>query len=58
MLLAGTNVLYLTLFDDVWTLGPGDSAPISAKWVAGSQVIIWIGVIFFGRMLPYLGNSF
>jgi hypothetical protein len=48
----------LTLFDDVWTLGPGDHAPTSAKLVAASQVFLWIGVIYFGRMLPYIGNSF
>jgi len=58
MLLAGANVLYLTLFDDVLTLGPGENAPTSAKVLAASQVFLWIGVIFFGRMLPYIGNSF
>jgi uncharacterized membrane protein len=58
MLLAGVNVLYLTLFDDVWALGPGDNAPMSAKLVAASQVFLWVGVIYFGRMLPYIGNSF
>lgn len=58
MLLAGANVLYLTLFDEVWALGPGDSAPMSARLVAGSQVFLWIGVIYFGRMLPYIGNAF
>jgi len=58
MLLVGANVLYLTLFDEVWALGPGDNAPLSAKLVAASQVFLWIGVIYFGRMLPYLGNAF
>lgn len=58
MLVAGANVLYLTLFDDVWALGPGDNAPLSAKLVAASQVVLWVGVIYFGRMLPYLGNAF
>jgi uncharacterized membrane protein len=58
MLLAGANVLYLTLFDEVWALGPGDNAPLSAKLVAASQVFLWIGVIYFGRMLPYLGDAF
>jgi hypothetical protein len=57
ILLAGANVLYLTLFDEVWALGPGDNAPQSAKLVAASQVFLWIGVIYFGRMLPYLGNA-
>jgi uncharacterized membrane protein len=58
MLLAGANVLYLTLFDEVWTLGPGDNAPMSAKLIAASQVFLWVGVIYFGRMLPYIGNAF
>jgi uncharacterized membrane protein len=58
MLLAGANVLYLTLFDEVWTLGPGENAPTSAKLVAASQVFLWVGVIYFGRMLPYIGNAF
>ncbi len=58
MLLAGANVLYLTLFDEVWALGAGDNAPLSAKLVAASQVLLWVGVIYFGRMLPYIGNAF
>lgn len=58
MLLAAANVLYLTLFDEVWALGPGDNAPLSAKVVAVSQVFLWIGVMYFGRMLPYLGDAF
>ena len=58
LLLAGANVLYLTLFDEVWALGPGDHVPQSAKLVAASQVFLWIGVIYFGRMLPYIGGAF
>lgn len=58
MLLAGANVLYLTLFDDVWALGTGDEAPVSAKWLAASQIVLWVGVIYFGRMLPYIGGAF
>jgi uncharacterized membrane protein len=58
MLLAGANVLYLTLFDEVWALGKGEDAPSSAKLVAASQIFLWVGVIYFGRMLPYLGNAF
>jgi hypothetical protein len=58
MLLAGANVLYLTMFDDVWALGTGDQAPLSAKLVAASQIFLWVGVIYFGRMLPYIGGAF
>jgi hypothetical protein len=58
MLLAGANVLYLTLFDEIWALGPGERAPLSARLMAVSQIFLWVGVIYFGRMLPYLGNAF
>ena len=58
MVLVGFNVLYLTLFDEVWALKPGDNAPMTAKLMAASQIFLWIGVIYFGRMLPYLGDAF
>jgi len=58
MLLAGLNILYLMVFDDAWALGPEDDAPLSAKLIAGSAICLWVGVMYFGRMLPYIGNSF
>ena len=58
MMLAGLNVLYFTIFDEPWELGPGDDAPLSAKFVAASAFVLVIGVIFCGRMLPFLGKAF
>ena len=58
ILLAGADVLYLTWHDEVWEMGPGDTAPAMVKVLAASQIFLWIGVIYFGRMLPYLGNAF
>jgi hypothetical protein len=58
MLAAAANILYLTVFDDVWNLGPEDEVPFTAKVIAGSGILLWLGVIFFGRMLPFIGNSF
>jgi hypothetical protein len=58
ILLAGGDVLYLTWHDEVWELGPGEDAPAMAKVLAASQILLWIGVIYFGRMLPYLGDAF
>jgi hypothetical protein len=58
MMLAGLNVLYFTIFDEPWELGPGDDAPPVAKFVAASAFVLVIGVIFCGRMLPFLGQSF
>jgi hypothetical protein len=58
---AGLNVLvfYVTgIARKVEALGSGDDAPWSAKVIAGLSLFIWVGVMFWGRMLPFLGNSF
>jgi hypothetical protein len=59
--LAGINVLlfYFTgLFRNVEDLGPGDDAPRGAKIIAGTSLLLWVGVMYLGRMLPFLGEAF
>jgi uncharacterized membrane protein len=56
--LAGANALYFTLFDEAWELQPGDDAPFTAKAVAVSALALWLGVLYFGSMLPFIGNAF
>ena len=58
VMLAGANALYFTLFEEPWMLKPGDDAPFTAKAVAVSAIVLWLGVLYFGSMLPFLGNSF
>jgi uncharacterized membrane protein len=58
MMLAGLNVLYFTIFDEPWELGPGEDAPPVAKFAAASALVLVLGVIFCGRMLPFLGQAF
>jgi uncharacterized membrane protein len=58
MVIAGINTLYFTIFDDTWNLKAEDEAPMSGKVMAASTIALWFGVIYFGRMLPFLGNSF
>ena len=58
IVLAGINVLCLTMFDEVWALGPGDDAPLALKVIAACAIFLWVGVIYCGRMLPFLGNAF
>jgi uncharacterized membrane protein len=55
---AGVNAIYFTVFDEPWALGPGDDAPLSSKVIAVSAVVLWVGVMFCGLMLPFIGNSF
>jgi len=57
MLLAGLNVLafYLTGMARVTgALAPGYHAPLPAKIIAATSLFLWIGVIYFGRMIMYV----
>ena len=58
IMLAGANALYFTLFDEAWALESGDEAPVSAKAAAVSAIVLWVGVLYFGSMLPFIGNAF
>jgi hypothetical protein len=61
IIVAGLNVFlfYVTgIFKSVETLGPGDDAPLGAKVIAGVSLFLWIGVMYLGRMLPFLGDAF
>jgi len=35
-----------------------DDAPLNAKVFAASGVVLWLGVLFSGHMLPFIGNAF
>jgi uncharacterized membrane protein len=47
-------VLYFSLSDRLWNVKAGEDAPAAAKWVAAVALLAWVGVIVFGRLLPYL----
>ena len=68
LVIAGANFLYLTVFGRAWgpfdaqgqrtgddtafVAGPGDKA------MAILSLTSWLGVLYAGRMLPFLGKSF
>jgi hypothetical protein len=58
LVLAGINVLYFIVLDEAWCVGPGEDAPLRAKVVAVSTIVLWGGVLYFGHMLPFIGNAF
>jgi hypothetical protein len=58
ILITGVNVLYFTIFDEPWVVGSGDDAPMGAKAFAASALVLVFGVLYCGRMLPFLGNAF
>jgi len=61
MALAGLNAVlfYVTgVAKRVDALQAGESAPLAAKMIATAGLTLWVGVICFGRLLPYLGDAF
>jgi hypothetical protein len=58
ILVAGANAMYFTVFEQPWTLEAGDTPPLAARVAAASGIFLWVGVIFCGQMLPFLGHSF
>jgi hypothetical protein len=39
-------------------LGAGQDTPSGAKVIAVTSLVSWFAVMYFGRMLPYLGDAF
>jgi hypothetical protein len=58
LMVGGFNLFYLTIVDAPWSVGKGEHAPVLARAVAGTSMVAWLGVMYFGRMLPFLGNAF
>lgn len=58
LMVGGFNLLYLTIVDAPWKVGPGDDAPVLARTLAGTSIVAWLAVMYFGRMLPFLGQAF
>ena len=58
LVLAGINLIYLTVFDGPWEVRAGDRAPFRVKAMSASAIVLWVGVMYFGRMLPFLGDAF
>lgn len=56
ILLAGLNLLAFYqsgMSRAVDRVGPGEEAPPLAKIIAASSLFLWVGVIFWGRLIPW-----
>jgi hypothetical protein len=54
--LAGINLLVLYqsgMSRVIDAMGPGDDAPVKAKLIAGSSLFLWVGVVYWGRLIPW-----
>ena len=50
-------MLYLTL-DRTWVVGDDDDAPALPVGVSTAALGLWLAVLFWGMMLPFLGTAF
>ena len=62
LMIAGANFLYLTVFGKAWA-GAGQhghtfDASLADKAMAVTSLVAWLGVLYAGRMLPFLGRAF
>jgi hypothetical protein len=64
LVIAGANFLYLTVFGKAWHVeGAGAGTArfepnVADKAMAILSLASWLGVLFAGRMLPFLGKAF
>ncbi len=58
LMLAGVNLLYATVFEGPWHVESGEDAPLRVKVMGASAILSWLGVMYFGRMLPFIGEAF
>lgn len=58
LILAGANLLYLTETEQPFRASPSAPVPAMVKAMAASAILLWIGVMYFGRMLPFIGGAF
>ena len=59
ILLAGLNFLFYKLRVEqmLTSVGPGDDTPAMAKAIGATSLILWLGVLSYGRLIPYLGTG-
>jgi uncharacterized membrane protein len=58
LMLAGGDFLYLTVKAKAFSLAAGEDPPVFDKAIAATTVVLWLGVVYWGRMLPFIGNAF
>jgi len=57
LMIAGANFLYLTVLQKPWSTDWREPSLVD-KAVAVTSIVAWLGVLYGGRMLPFLGRAF
>ena len=58
--IAGINVVYFetTQAQRALAIGSGDDTPRAFKVIGAVSIVSWFMVLYWGRMLPFIGNAF
>lgn len=58
LLLAAADLLYLTVWPPAWHLEAGTPTHVRERVIGAAALVSFVAVMYCGRMLPFLGNSF
>jgi len=60
LLIAGANALVFetTMANRMLALQPGEASPAAFRAIGALSLVSWFFVLYFGRMLPYLGAAY
>ena len=58
LMIAGLDLLYITVFEGPWHVEKDQTPPLRVKIAGATAIVSWILVMYYGRMLPFLGNAF
>jgi len=60
LFVAGANaaVFEASIGAQTMALGPGEDTSLAAKAIGLVSIVAWFGVLFFGRMLPFIGDAY
>ncbi len=58
LMIAGLDLLYITAFEGPWHVDKNQDVPFRVKIAGATAIVSWVLVMYFGRMLPFLGNAF
>jgi len=58
LLLAAADLLYLTVWPAAWKTDSGTVTHVRERAIGAAALVSFVAVMYCGRMLPFLGNSF
>ena len=58
LLIAAADLLYLTVWPAAWKLESGSVTHVRERAIGAFALVSFVAVMYCGRMLPFLGNSF